>query len=154
MMLSSFTTRWVKEILLAFAFSLINPVVIALNFFFVFDKLATSIGTNTLAIPGRLIPVYIATGMGIYAAITSILFLAIQSTLKLPFSKFSSANALGHLVFVPFLLFSLQFISGGGMEWNVMGFIVAPLFLLVSLFSIPVSVAIALLRINKYRHKQ
>ena len=152
-MFSSFATRWVKEILLAFAFSLINPVVIALNFIFVFDKLATSIGANTLAIPGRLIPVYIATGMGIYAAIASILFLAIQSTLKLPFSKFSSANALGHLVFVPFLLFSLQFIWGG-MEWNVMGLIVVPLFLLVSFCSIPVSVFIALRRINKYRHKQ
>jgi len=152
-MFSSFATRWVKEILLAFAFSLINPVAIALNFIFVFNKLATSIGTNTLAIPGRLIPVYIATGMGIYAAIASILFLAIQSTLKLPFSKFSSANALGHLVFVPFLLFSLQFIWGG-MEWNAMGLIVVPLFLLVSFCSIPVSVFIALLRINKYRHKQ
>ena len=152
-MFSSFATRWAKEILLAFAFSLINPVAIALNFIFVFNKLATSIGTNTLAIPGRLIPVYIATGMGIYAAIASILFLAIQSTLKLPFSKFSSANALGHLVFVPFLLFSLQFIWGG-MEWNAMGLIVVPLFLLVSFCSIPVSVFIALLRINKYRHKQ
>lgn len=152
-MFSSFATKWVKEILLAFVFSLINPVAVALNFVFVFDRLATSVDTNMFAIPGHLIPVYIATGMGIYAAITSILFLAVRYTLKLSFSKFSYANALAHLAFVPFLLFSLEFIWGG-MEWNVMGFIIVPLFLLVSFFSIPASVAIALLRINKYRHKQ
>ena len=158
-MLSSSAGRWVrvvarllKEVLFAIAFSLINPIVIAVNFVFVFDKLAASVGANTLAMPGYLIPVYMLAGIGIYAVIASMLFLAARVALRLSFSRFSSVNALAHLAFAPFLLFSAQLIWGG-MEWNVMGFIIVPLFLFVGLLTIPGYIAIALLRINKQRHK-
>ncbi len=153
MMPSSFTARWVKEILLVFAFPFINPVAIAINFIYVFTKLATTTGINSVVIPGRLVPVYIGTGMGIYVAITLILFLATRLMLKLSFSKFSSVNAWAHLPFFPFCLFSIA-VTWGAMEWNLMGFIVVPLFLLVSFIAIPASVVIASWRIGKYLHKQ
>ena len=153
MMLSSFAARLVREILLAFAFSFINPVVIAINFIYVLTKLATETGINSVAIPGRLVPVYIGTGMGISIAITLILFLATRLILKLSFSKFSSVNAWAHLPFFPFFYFSILLIWGAP-EGNLLGFIVVPLFLLVSFIAIPASVFIASWRIGEYLHKQ
>jgi len=148
--LSSTAARWGKEILLAFTCSFVNPIAIAINFLFVFERLAISDGANIFVIPGYLVPVYVATGMVVYAVITSIVFLVVRFMFELSFSRFSSVNAFAHLAFAPFLLLSTQLVLGG-MEWNVMGFIVVPLFLLASFFCIPGSIAIAMMRLNKQR---
>ena len=153
-MRSLFASRWAKEMLTAFALSLINPIVIAINFVYLFEKLATATrGINTVCIPWRLIPVWVVVGTVIYIAITLTLFLGVRVMFKLSFPQFSSVNTHAHKAFAPFVFVSIQLILGG-MEWNFAGFILAPLFILGSLAAIPFSLGLAMERIQELSHKQ
>lgn len=137
-----------NEILTASALSLANPIVIAINFICLFEKLATATrDINVAYMPWYRIPVWVVAGIGIYAVITLILFLGARARFKLSFSQFSSVNTYAHSAFAPFVLCSLQLILNG-MEWNIAGFILAPLFILGSLIAIPFYFSLAMDRIK------
>jgi hypothetical protein len=153
-MRSLFASRWAKKILTAFALSLANPIAIAISFVYLFGKLATATrGINTAYIPWHLIPAWVVVGTVIYAAITLTLFLGVRVIFKLSFSQFSSVNTHAHSAFAPFIFVSIQLILGG-MEWNIAGFILVPLFILGSLVAIPASFILAMERIQEISHKQ
>ena len=137
----------------ALSLSLINPVVIAISFAFLFDKLSITSDNNIASIPIKLVPVWIAAGMGTYVAVSLILFLILRATAKLSFTQFASVNILAHLPFIPFCLFSWLLITEG-MEWNLMGFITVPLFILMTAILIPVSFFVTAIAIRKVRRGQ
>jgi hypothetical protein len=152
--------KWLKHcryaaflLLNVFFLSLVNPVVIAINFWFLWDKLTVTTDQNLAALPIKLIPVWLAAGMGIYAAISSILFLVIWAVTRLPFSRIAYINLMAHVPFLPFLLFS-QLLMFLGIEWNLAGFIIAPVFILMAAILIPASLLYAACLIRKSWREQ
>ena len=139
--------------LYALFLSLANPVIISINFIYVWNKLAVTSGQNIAALPIKLVPAWLAAGMGIYAILGSILFITIYTITKLPFSRIMSINLKAHLPFLPFLLFSQQ-LAHHGFEWNIGGFILVPIFLVMAAILIPVSLLYAVFLIRKERREQ
>lgn len=138
--------------LYALFLSLANPVVISINFIYVWNKLQVTSGQNIAALPIKLVPAWLAAGMGIYAILGSILFITIYTITKLPFSRIMSINLKAHLPFLPFLLFSQQ-LAHHGFEWNG-GLILVSIFLVMAAISIPVSLLYAVFLIRKERREQ
>ena len=152
-MIISFKSKYLKYCFYAFTLSLINPVVIAINFIFLFEKLATTKNQSMASMPINLVPVWLAAGMGTCVAISLILFFILRATAKLSFTQFTSINMLAHLPFIPFSLFSWLLITTG-IEWNIGGLILVPLFILMAVVLIPVSFFIAVVAIRKVRRQR
>ena len=152
--------KWLKHcryasflLLNVFFLSLVNPVVIAINFSFLWGKLTVTTDQNIAALPIKLIPVWLGAGMGIYAAISSILFFVIWAVTRLPFSRIAYINLMAHLPFIPFSLFSWLLITDG-IEWNMAGFIIAPIFILMAAILVPASLLYAVYLIRKSWREQ
>lgn len=127
-----------RKVCLFLFLSLVNPVFMALSFFLTnYWGFLETVSTNTFRLSYELIPVYIAIDFFSSAALLGVIHYFLQKR-----NRFATSLALynkSQLVFVVFAPFLFLLIFKG-IEGNIAGFLIIPLFLLLSIICIPISI--------------
>ncbi len=142
------SNRWPRRAAYLLFGSLANPFVIFVNVLMVWGPLSTG-RASELWLEWPAVPVWVGTGIVFFAALSGVQWLAIHLRTGLSFDAFVRLDRRAQLPYAPFLLVSTMLFQG--IEMNVMGFIVVPLFVLALLVTVPLSWFITLSELGRFR---
>ncbi len=148
-----FSTWSFRYFLLSLFFSFLNPLVRLSNFFTVYVRIAENVGANMMAIPWHLKPLYIVSGYLIYTVLQLLVYGIIRLFTSLPFRTFFRAEIWSQLIYLPFIILSYTTLFGS-LEGNIIGLILAPLFIGLSAITIPISIIVLIILVIKFSRKQ
>ncbi|MCA9958948.1 MAG: hypothetical protein KC443_07935 [Anaerolineales bacterium] len=131
--------NWLKYILYLIWVALVNPFVVGVNLMLIWTQLAQDVAGSSSKLPTLYIPVWLLTGMILAALTSGAWYLLVRGRKqRLPFARFWGIDAWAHIVYAPFILFTM-YLMFDEVDGGMMGFVALPTFAILTVITTPIS---------------